>query len=69
MGRCPSRGDPDGTMKEKAMRISFGMYARPNSTRWSDIRRGPSLDAVREHINRVANFASLSRPETSGPAR
>lgn len=51
------------------MRMSFGMNARPNSTKWSEIRQGPSLDAVREHINRVANFASLSRLETSGRSR
>lgn len=38
------------------MGISFGIYARPSSNLWDDVRKGPPLDAVREHIDRVANY-------------
>ena len=38
------------------MSISFGMYSKPSSTVWEDIRKGPSLEAVREHLERVVNF-------------
>ena len=51
MVRCP--------LKEQAMNISFGIYARPSSTLWKDIRKGPPLDAVREHLDRVVNFTRL----------
>ena len=37
------------------MSISFGIYARPSSA-WDDIRKGPPLAAVREHLDRVVNF-------------
>jgi len=36
--------------------ISFGIYARLSSLRWDDIRKGPPLAAVREHLDRVVNF-------------
>ncbi len=49
------------------MTISFGIYARPSSTLWNDVRKGPPLDAVREHIDRVANFGRYS--EIAGKAR
>jgi hypothetical protein len=42
--------------RNQLMNISFGIYAKPSSTKWSDIRKGPPLDAVREHIDRVVNF-------------
>ena len=38
------------------MNISFGIYSVPRSTLWKDIRKGPPLDAVREHLDRVVNF-------------
>ena len=38
------------------MSISFGIYARPSSVAWDDIRKGPPLAAVREHLDRVVNF-------------
>lgn len=38
------------------MNISFGIHARPSSTLWGEIRKGPPLEAVREHIDRVVNF-------------
>ena len=41
------------------MNISFGIYARPSSTLWKDIRKGPPLDVVREHLDRVVNFTRL----------
>lgn len=41
------------------MNISFGIYATPTSTLWKDIRKGPPLEAVREHLDRVINFRSL----------
>ena len=42
------------------MNLSFGINASPSSTLWSDIRKGPPLDAVREHIDRVVNFRHYS---------
>ena len=70
VSRCPRPGESlRGIRKEKAMHMSFGMHARPNSTKWSDIRRGPPIEAVREHVRRVAKLAGLSAPETSGIAR
>ena len=42
------------------MNISFGIYAKPSSTLWDDVRKGPSLDEVREHIDRVINFGRYS---------
>ncbi len=41
------------------MSISFGIYASPSSTLWEDIRKGPPLDAVREHLDRVVNFRRI----------
>ncbi|WP_189502430.1 hypothetical protein [Mesorhizobium sp. M00.F.Ca.ET.216.01.1.1] len=42
------------------MNLSFGIYATPQSTLWKDIRKGPPLKAVREHLDRVVNFRRLS---------
>jgi hypothetical protein len=42
--------------KEPVMSISFGIYACPSSVAWDDIRKGPPLAAVREHLDRVVNF-------------
>jgi hypothetical protein len=42
------------------MNLSFGIYAIPSSTSWEDIRKGPALDVVREHLDRVVNFRRLS---------
>jgi hypothetical protein len=50
--RCPT--------KEPAMNISFGTYSRPSSFKWDDIRKGPTLETVREHIDRVVNFTRYS---------
>ena len=51
------------------MNISFGIYARPSSTLWKDIRKGPPLDAVREHLDRVVNFRRhlRDRSQDRGP--
>jgi len=38
------------------MLVSFGIYARPSSLAWDDIRKGPPLEAVREHLKRVITF-------------
>jgi len=38
------------------MNISFGIYSIPPSNLWKDVRKGPPLDAVREHLDRVVNF-------------
>ena len=40
------------------MHKSFGLIFEPSSTKWSDVRKGPSLDAVREHISRVTTYTS-----------
>ena len=53
-------------LKELAMNISFGIYASPSSTLWKDIRKGPPLDAVREHLDRVVNFSAFAR-SLAGP--
>jgi hypothetical protein len=45
------------------MNISFGIYATPSSTSWEDIRKGPPLDAVREHLDRVVNFKRICEIE------
>jgi hypothetical protein len=42
------------------MNTSFGIYARPSSAAWNDIRKGPSVEAVREHLHRIVNFGQLS---------
>jgi len=38
------------------MTISFGIYARPSSTAWADVRKGPPAEAVREHLGRLVAF-------------
>jgi hypothetical protein len=43
-------------IKEPIMNISFGIYAWPSSVAWDDIRKGPPLEAVREHLDRLVNF-------------
>ena len=43
------------------MNLSFGIYSIPSSTLWKDIRKGPPLDAVREHLDRVVNFSRLCK--------
>ena len=42
------------------MNIPFGINYKPTSRTWEDIRKGPSLDAVREHLDRVINSGSYS---------
>ena len=42
------------------MNLFFGIYAIPSSTSWEDIRKGPPLDVVREHLDRVVNFRHYS---------
>jgi hypothetical protein len=32
------------------------MNAIPSSTRWSEIRKGPSVAMVREHADRIVNY-------------
>ena len=51
------------------MNISFGIYASPSSTLWKDIRKGPPLDAVREHLDRVVNFTSPLRDRSQTEVR
>jgi hypothetical protein len=42
------------------MNLSFGTNVRPSSTLvWSEIRKGPALDIVREHLDRVVNYRHL----------
>jgi len=50
------RNGPLSKVKEPVMNISFGIYARPSSLAWDEIRKGPPLAAVREHLERVVNF-------------
>jgi hypothetical protein len=38
------------------MTFSFGIFARPLSLAWDDVRKGPSAEAVREHLHRLVNF-------------
>ena len=38
------------------MNLSFGIHHRATSTAWDDIRKGPPLHVVREHLDRVVNF-------------
>ncbi len=38
------------------MNSSFGIVSRPVSTRWVDVRRGPTIEAVRSHIFKVTHF-------------
>jgi hypothetical protein len=42
------------------MNLSFGTNVRPSSMLWSELRKGPPLDVVREHLDRVVNFRHLS---------
>jgi hypothetical protein len=48
------------------MNIPFGVHHKPSSLAWEDVRKGPSLEAVREHLDRVINFG---RRTSLGPAR
>jgi hypothetical protein len=43
------------------MNVSFGIDYQPKSLAWHEIRKGPSLEAVREHLDRVVNFARFSQ--------
>jgi hypothetical protein len=38
------------------MDASFGLKNRPASMRWEDLRKGPPLDAVRAHLDRVVRY-------------
>jgi hypothetical protein len=38
------------------MNRSFGIDWQSPSRVWEDIRKGPPLEAVREHLDRVVNF-------------
>ena len=53
-GRCTKFG------AKRTMNLSFGINYEPSSLLWDDIRKGPSLDAVREHLDRVVNFGRYS---------
>lgn len=48
------------------MNTSFGIHSRSTSTRWVDIRRGPSAEAVRSHLLRIANFNGRATRTTTG---
>ena len=44
------------------MHIPFGVNHQPSSLAWDDIRKGPPLEAVREHLDRVMDFGRHSSP-------
>jgi hypothetical protein len=48
------------------MNLSFGINYRPRSFTWHEIRKGPSLEAVREHLDRVVNFARYASMDDAG---
>lgn len=50
-GKCRSQA-----WKDKSMHASFGINARPASMRWEDLRKGPPLHAVLEHLDRVVRY-------------
>jgi hypothetical protein len=41
------------------MHPSIGMETRAASTRWDDVRRGPSKAEVRAHVQKLANYPAL----------
>ncbi|HEX2257753.1 MAG TPA: hypothetical protein VHG92_13855 [Afifellaceae bacterium] len=41
------------------MHSSIGMETRAPSTRWDDVRRGPSKAEVRAHVRKLANYRAL----------
>jgi hypothetical protein len=45
------------------MTRSFGIAYQSPSRLWADIRKGPPLHAVREHLDRVVNFRRFAATE------
>lgn len=43
------------------MHLSFGMETRNNSTRWDDVRRGPSREDVLVHTRKLGLYRTLAR--------
>ena len=43
------------------------METIPASTRWQDIVQGPSKEAVRAHIRKIANYTTLKSVEDGSP--
>ena len=49
------------------MTMSFGIAFQSPSRLWTDIRKGPPLYAVREHLDRVVNFRRYAAMEGIPP--
>jgi hypothetical protein len=47
------------------MHLSFGMETRNRSTRWDDVRRGPSRQDVLVHTRKLGLYAALARQHSS----
>lgn len=50
------------------MNLSFGIAFQSPSRVWADIRKGPPLQAVREHLDRVANYHRFAAMAENGVA-
>lgn len=50
--------NPASVTTETNMTKSIGIYTRQTSNKWTVVRKGPPLKAVREHLYRLANFGN-----------
>lgn len=41
------------------MTISFGIETQPRSAKWDDVRKGPSGEAVLQHLRKVVHYRDL----------
>jgi len=48
------------------MNLSFGIAFQSPSRVWRDVRKGPPLRAVREHLDRVANYRRFAAMAENG---
>lgn len=46
------------------MHLSFGMETRNTSTRWDDVRRGPSLEEVKRHTLKLGTYGQVTGRES-----
>ena len=52
------------------MHPSIGMETRAHSTRWDDVRRGPTKQEVRAHVRKLASYPALmAQAAAAAPAQ
>jgi hypothetical protein len=59
-GAIPKARAVGSNRKAMAMHRSFGIETRPSAkATWKQVAKGPSLQRVREHLRKIANYHKM----------